>query len=127
MDHGRGAGRDHAALRAHRGDVDPRWIEELGAHLLKRHRERPHWEKARAQVVAIERGTLYGLPVYADRRVHYGPIDPKLSREIFLRSALVEGEFETRAPFFAHNQRLLRRSSASSTSRAARTSWWTTS
>jgi ATP-dependent helicase HrpA len=88
--------------------VDPRWIEELGTHLLKRHRERPHWEKARAQVVAVERGTLYGLPVYADRRVHYGPIDPQLAREIFLRSALVEGEFETRAPFFAHNQRLLR-------------------
>src|SRR6185503_5309402 len=78
------------------------------AHLLKRHRERPHWEKTRAQVVAVERGTLYGLPVYADRRVHYGPIDPKLSREIFLRSALVEGEFETRAPFFVHNQRLLK-------------------
>ena len=88
--------------------IDPKWIEELGAHLLKRHQERPHWEKSRAQVVAIERGTLYGLPVYADRRVHYGPIDPKLSREIFLRSALVEGEFETRAPFFAHNQRLVR-------------------
>jgi ATP-dependent helicase HrpA len=88
--------------------VDPRWIEELGAHLLKRHRERPHWEKARAQVVAVERGTLYGLPVYADRRVHYGPLDPALSREIFLRSALVEGEFETRAPFFEHNRRLLR-------------------
>jgi ATP-dependent helicase HrpA len=88
--------------------VDPRWIEELGAHLLKRHRERPHWERARAQVVAIERGTLYGLPVYADRRVHFGPVDPTLSREIFLRSALVEGDFETRAPFFAHNQRLLK-------------------
>ncbi len=88
--------------------VDPRWIEELGAHLVKRHRERPHWEQTRAQVVAIERGTLYGLPVYADRRVHYGPVEPKLSREIFLRSALVEGEFETRAAFFAHNQRLLK-------------------
>ncbi len=98
--------------------VDPRWIEELGAHLLKRHRERPHWEKTRAQVVAVERGTLYGLPVYADRRVHYGPVDPQLSREIFIRSALVEGEFETRAPsgrenrapppFLAHNQRLLK-------------------
>jgi ATP-dependent helicase HrpA len=87
--------------------IDPKWLEELGAHLLKRHQERPHWEKSRSQVVAVERGTLYGLPVYADRRVHYGPIDPKLSREIFLRSALVEDEFETRAGFFAHNQRLL--------------------
>jgi ATP-dependent helicase HrpA len=88
--------------------VDPRWMEELGAHLMKRHRERPHWEKTRAQVVAVERGTLYGLPVYTDRRVHYGPVDPKLSREIFLRSALVEGEYETQAPFFAHNRRLLK-------------------
>ena len=88
--------------------VEPKWIEALAGQLLKRHQERPHWEKARAQVVAIERGILYGLPVYADRRVHYGPIDPKLARGIFLRSALVEGEFETKAPFFAHNQRLVR-------------------
>ncbi|MGH8765054.1 MAG: ATP-dependent RNA helicase HrpA, partial [Burkholderiales bacterium] len=88
--------------------IDPKWIEELGGHLLKRHQERPHWEKARAQVVAVERGTLYGLPVYADRRVHYGPIDPKLSRGIFLRTGLVEGDYETRAPFFEHNRRLLR-------------------
>ena len=88
--------------------VEPGWLEELGAQLLKRTRERPHWEKARAQVVAHERGTVYGLPVYADRRVHYGPIDPKLAREIFLRSALVEGDYETRAPFSVHNQRLVR-------------------
>jgi len=88
--------------------IEPKWLEELGGHLLKRHRERPHWEKTRAQVVAVERGTLYGLPVYADRRVHYGPLDPKLAREIFLRWALVEGDYETRAPFFAHNRRLVR-------------------
>jgi ATP-dependent RNA helicase HrpA len=87
--------------------IDPKWLEEIGAHVLKRHRERPHWERSRAQVVALERGTLYGLPVYADRRVHYGPLDPKLAREIFLRSALVEGDLETRAPFFAHNRRLI--------------------
>jgi ATP-dependent helicase HrpA len=88
--------------------VEPKWIEALAGHLLKRHQERPHWEKARAQVVAIERGTLYGLPLYADRRVNYGPIDPNLARGIFLRSALVEGDYETKAPFFAHNQRLVR-------------------
>jgi ATP-dependent helicase HrpA len=86
--------------------IDPAWLEDLGRHLLKRHRERPHWERNRAQVVALERGTLYGLPVYASRRVHYGPLDPAVAREIFLRSALVEGEYETRAPFFAHNRRL---------------------
>jgi len=87
--------------------IDAQWLEELGAHLLKKHRDNPHWEKMRAQVVAVERGTLYGLPVYTNRRVHYGPLDPDLSRGIFIRSALVEGEFDTRAPFFAHNRRLL--------------------
>jgi len=88
--------------------IEPRWLEQLGAHLIKRHRERPHWEKAPAHVAALERGTLYGLPVYINRRVDYGRLEPKLAREIFIRSALVEGDFETRAPFFAHNQRLLR-------------------
>ncbi len=87
--------------------IEPRWLEELAGHLIKRHRADPRWEKSRAQVVALETGTLYGLPVYANRRVHYGPLDPKLSREIFVRSALVEGELETRAPFFARNRRLV--------------------
>jgi ATP-dependent helicase HrpA len=88
--------------------IDAKWLEDIGAHLIRRHAERPHWERSRAQVVAFERGTLYGLPVYVDRRVHYGPRDPVAAREIFLRAALVEGDFETRAPFFAHNQRLVR-------------------
>jgi len=87
--------------------IDQQWLEEIGAHLLKKHRDNPHWEKTRAQVVALERGTLYGLPVYTNRRVHYGPLDPELSRDIFIRSALVEGEFDSRAPFFAHNRRLV--------------------
>lgn len=87
--------------------IEPQWLEELGAHLLKRHRDNPHWEKMRAQVVALERGTLYGLPLYTSRRVHYGPLDPGLARGIFIRSALVEGEFDTKAPFFAHNRRLV--------------------
>ncbi|MDX1375788.1 MAG: ATP-dependent RNA helicase HrpA [Burkholderiales bacterium] len=87
--------------------IDPRWLEAVGAHLLRRHHDNPHWERKRAQVVALERGTLYGLPVYANRRVPYAPLDPAAAREIFIRSALVEGDFETRAPFFAHNRRLL--------------------
>ncbi len=87
--------------------IEPRWLEELADHLIRRHRADPHWEKSRGQVVALESGTLYGLPVYANRRVHYGPLDPKRAREIFVRSALVEGELETRAPFFAHNRRLV--------------------
>jgi ATP-dependent helicase HrpA len=86
--------------------IDSKWLEELGGHLLKRDRQEPHWEKGRGEVVALERGTLYGLPIYAGRRVNYGPIDPVLSREIFIRRALVEGDFDSRAPFFAHNRRL---------------------
>jgi ATP-dependent helicase HrpA len=87
--------------------IEPRWLEELGAHLLKRSRSDPHWEKARGEVVALERGALYGLPVYLNRRVAYAPFDPDLARDIFIQSALVEGDFDTRAPFFAHNRRLL--------------------
>jgi ATP-dependent helicase HrpA len=86
--------------------IDPKWLEELGAHLLKRDRQEPHWEKTRGQVVALERATLYGLPVYANRRVNFGPLDPQRARDIFIRSALVEGDFDSRAPFFAHNRRL---------------------
>jgi ATP-dependent helicase HrpA len=89
-------------------NIDADWLEAVGAHLVKRHRYEPHWEKKPARVAAFERGTLYGLPLYAGRRVHYGPLDPTESRKIFLRQALVEGDFETRAPFFAHNRRLVR-------------------
>ena len=88
--------------------IEPEWLESVGAHLLRRHRYDPHWEKKAAHVAALERGTLYGLPLYAGRRVHYGPTDPVESRRIFIRQALVEGDFETRAPFFAHNRRLVR-------------------
>jgi len=87
--------------------IEPRWLEEVGGHLLKRSRSDPHWEKGQGQVVALERGTLYGLPVYVNRRVPFAPYDPDLARDVFIRAALVEGDFETRAPFFAHNRRLL--------------------
>jgi len=88
--------------------IDAEWLEVVGAHLVRRHRYEPHWEKKAAHVAAFERGTLYGLPLYAGRRVHYGPMDPVESRKIFMRQALVEGDYETRAPFFAHNRRLVR-------------------
>ena len=87
--------------------IEPEWLERLGAHLLKRSQSEPHWEKKQAAVVAQERATLYGLPVYVNRRVQYGPIDPVESRRIFIRQALVEGDWESRAPFFAHNRRLV--------------------
>jgi ATP-dependent helicase HrpA len=88
--------------------IEPVWLERTGAHLLKRSHGEPHWQKKPAQVMAFERATLYGLLVYQQRRVPFGPIDPGNAREIFIREALVEGEFETRAPFFGHNQRLVR-------------------
>ncbi|MDW8323626.1 MAG: ATP-dependent RNA helicase HrpA [Burkholderiales bacterium] len=87
--------------------VEPQWIEQAGRHLLKLSYSDPHWEKRSAQVAASLRATLYGLPVVSGRRVHYGPIDPVLSRELFIRHALVRGEWDCRAPFFQHNRRLL--------------------
>jgi ATP-dependent helicase HrpA len=87
--------------------IEPEWLEETGSHLIKRHYYDPHWEKKPAQVAAFERSTLYGLVLNAKRRVHYGPMNVAESREVFIRQALVCGEFETRAPFFQHNQKLI--------------------
>ena len=79
-------------------------------------------------MVALERGTLYGLPVYTNRRVPFGPFDPDLARDIFIRAALVEGDFDTpRAVLRAQPAPGSPISSAWSTSRAGRTSWSTTS
>ncbi len=88
--------------------IEPIWLERVGAHLLKKSHTDPHWEKKRAEVVAFERATLYGLTVYAQRRVAFGPIDADAARDLFIRRALVEGEYETEAPFLSHNLRLLR-------------------
>ena len=87
--------------------IEPEWLEEVGAHLIKRHYYDPHWEKKAAQVTAYERSTLHGLLLNAKKRVHYGPMNVAESREVFIRQALVGGEFDTRAPFFAHNQKLI--------------------
>jgi ATP-dependent RNA helicase HrpA len=87
--------------------IEPRWAEPLAQHLIKRTYEEPHWERKRASVVATERATLYGLPIVAGRKVAYGRIDPELSRSLFIRRALVEGDWDTRHAFFAANRRLL--------------------
>ncbi|MBB3189287.1 ATP-dependent RNA helicase HrpA [Halomonas cerina] len=87
--------------------IEPQWIEPLAGHLVKRSYAEPHWEMKRAQVVAFEQVTLFGLPIVSRRRVHYGPIAPRESRELFIRRALVEGEFRTRGAFFAHNRALI--------------------
>ena len=83
------------------------WLEEIGGHLIKREHYEPQFDARRGEVIALERGSLYGLPVYTNRRVPYGPIDARAAREIFIRSGLVQGELQTRAPFLAHNRRLV--------------------
>ncbi len=87
--------------------IEPEWIEPVAAHLVKRTYSEPHWEKKRAAVVAVERVTLYGVPIVAGRTVGYGRIAPELSRDLFVRHALVEGDWDTRHAFFAENRRLL--------------------
>ncbi|WP_409522614.1 ATP-dependent RNA helicase HrpA [Nitrincola sp. MINF-07-Sa-05] len=95
-------------LYAHQvAKIEPQWIEQPASHLVKKSWMEPHWEQKRAQVVATEQVTLYGLIIVPRRKVHYGSIDPVASHEIFIRSALVEGEYTTRAAFFAHNRALL--------------------
>ena len=88
--------------------INPEWIERVGDHLVQRTYVEPHWQKETDHVVAYESVTLHGLVIVARRRVHYGPIDPKASREIFIRQALVEGEYRTDAPYFRHNRALVR-------------------
>ncbi|WP_067701675.1 ATP-dependent RNA helicase HrpA [Erwinia sp. ErVv1] len=86
--------------------IEPEWIEPVAGHLIKRSYSEPHWEKAQGAVMASEKVTLYGLPIVAARKVNYGPIDPVLSRELFIRHALVEGDWQTRHTFFRANLRL---------------------
>ncbi|MEV6961938.1 ATP-dependent RNA helicase HrpA [Streptomyces sp. NPDC051207] len=87
--------------------IEPEWIEPLAQHLLKRTYSEPHWEKDQAAVMAYEKVTLYGVPIVAQRKVNYGRIDPEASRELFIRNALVEGDWRTHHKFFADNRRLL--------------------
>ena len=87
--------------------VEPGWVESLAQHLVRRSYTEPHWEKKRAQVVAFERVTLYGLALVTRRRVNFGPLDPDTSRQLFIRHALVRGQFNTQAGFAQHNRQLL--------------------
>ncbi len=87
--------------------IEPEWLEEMGTHLVSRSHTEPHWEKARGYVAAYEKVTLYGLTIVARRKVHYGPLDPKLCRELFIRAALVAGDYDSRAPWFVHNRQLV--------------------
>ena len=87
--------------------IEPQWLPVIGAHLIKKQLLEPHWEKKAAEVVALERATLYGIVVYNNRRVNFGNVDPATAREIFIREALVSGEWDTRLPFLAANRKLI--------------------
>ncbi|HAO25455.1 MAG TPA: ATP-dependent RNA helicase HrpA, partial [Methylophaga sp.] len=84
--------------------IEPEWIEPIAGDLVKRQYSDPHWEKKPAQVVAFESVNLYGLPVVNRRKIHYGPLDRVISNEIFIREALVNGDFNCQAKFFRHNR-----------------------
>ena len=88
-------------------NIDPQWLVFMGQHLLKKQLLEPHWEKKAAEVVALERATLYGLVVYNNKRVNFGLVNAREAREIFIREALVGQEWETRLPFLAHNRKLI--------------------
>ncbi|MGW5364353.1 ATP-dependent RNA helicase HrpA [Actinopolymorpha pittospori] len=87
--------------------IDPAWAESLAEHLVKRSYSEPHWSKKQGAVLAYEKVTLYGVPLVAQRLVNYSRIDPELSRELFIRHGLVEGDWETRHEFFHDNRALL--------------------
>jgi ATP-dependent helicase HrpA len=89
-------------------NIDPVWVEEVAGHLLKKQLLDPHWEKKAAEVVALERATLYGLVIYSGRRVPFARVDMQGAREIFIREGLVAGQWESRMPFLAANQKLVR-------------------
>ncbi|MEE5085940.1 ATP-dependent RNA helicase HrpA [Pseudomonas alliivorans] len=87
--------------------IDADWIEPLAGHLIKKNHFEPHWEKKRGQVVAFEQITLFGLIVVGRRPVHFGPVDPVVSRELFIREGLVRGDIQSRAKCLSANTLLL--------------------
>ncbi len=87
--------------------IEPEWLEEAAAHLIKHNYSEPHWEKKRAMVIGYERLTLYGLVIVPKRKIDFSKVDVKLAREIFIRGALIEGELQSKASFFDKNQALI--------------------
>lgn len=89
--------------------INPEWVEELAPDLVKRNYSEPHWSRSRGAVMAYEKVTLYGLPLVTERAVQFSKVDPELSRELFIRHALVEGDWQTRHRFYKRNQQRLER------------------
>ena len=87
--------------------IDPVWVERIGKHMIHKTWGDPRWDRRRGQVVAHERATLYGIPIYSGRSVHFGPIDAKRAREAFIMQALVPADFEVPFAFLSHNRKLI--------------------
>ncbi|WBQ02137.1 ATP-dependent RNA helicase HrpA [Kribbella sp. CA-293567] len=87
--------------------IEPEWAEDLAQHLVKRSYSEPHWERKAGAVMAYEKVTLYGVPIVAHRKINYGAVDPEVSRELFIRHALVEGDWDTHHKFFHENRKLI--------------------
>ncbi len=100
VDDGCGAGRDQPAVGRIAARIEPEWVEPVAQHLIKRSYSEPHWERSQGAVMATEKVTVYGLPIVGARKVNYSQIDPALCRELFIRHALVEGDWQTRHAFF---------------------------
>ena len=87
--------------------IEPQWLPQIAGHIIKTQLLEPHWEKKAAEVIALERATLYGIVIYSNRRVNFGNVDAAAAREIFIREALVAGEWDTKLPFIAANRKLI--------------------
>ncbi|CAN5216431.1 ATP-dependent RNA helicase HrpA [soil metagenome] len=87
--------------------IEPQWLPQIAGHIIKTQLLEPHWEKKAAEVIALERATLYGIVIYSNRRVNFGNVDAVAARDIFIREALVNGEWETKLPFLAANQKMI--------------------
>ncbi len=87
--------------------IDPQWLPQIAGHIIKTQLLEPHWEKKAAEVIALERATLYGLVIHNNRRVNFGLVNPVQAREIFIREALTAGDWETRLPFLAANRKTI--------------------
>jgi ATP-dependent helicase HrpA len=94
----------HYALMV--AQIDPVWLERQASHLIKKTYFEAHWEKRPAQIAAYEKSTLYGLVINPRKKINYGPIDPILSRELYIRGAFVDREYSSHAAFFQHNEQL---------------------
>ena len=87
--------------------IEPQWLPAIAGHVIKTQLLEPHWEKKAAEVIALERATLYGIVIYSNRRVNFGNVDAAAAREIFIREALVAGEWDTSLPFLAANRKMI--------------------